>query len=176
MPGCDVAGAGIISPFPTAPPPARAREMAGPPDEPHRRTPQGRVSVVRHILRSAWGSAGESGSRSAARWGTVHPPSAGCAGCACRGSGTGMAEMQRLGIGVARCQDRAAGPRPARRSGPRYMTAILSEMCLTTDRSWAMKMMARFISRCRVSSRFTIWDCTRHPAPIPPRHTPAAWV
>ncbi|MOA44538.1 hypothetical protein D3C78_1668330 [compost metagenome] len=40
------------------------------------------------------------------------------------------------------------------------MTAIRSEMCFTTDRSWAMKMMARFISRCRLSSRLTIWDCT----------------
>ena len=43
-------------------------------------------------------------------------------------------------------------------TSPRYITAMRSETCLTTARSWAMKISARFISRCRSSSRLMICD------------------
>ena len=54
-----------------------------------------------------------------------------------------------------------SGPRrPSSTILPRYITPTRSEMCRTTDRSWAMKTYARPSSSCRSSSRLTTWACT----------------
>ncbi len=57
--------------------------------------------------------------------------------------------QQRARVRVSRTARRSRARSRARRSGPRYITATSSDMCFTTARSCAMKISARFISRCR---------------------------
>ena len=65
------------------------------------------------------------------------------------GRGSGPPTAARSCTGAAGCR-RARRPARPRRSRPRYMTAMRSEMCRTTARSWAMKRYVRSNSRLQL--------------------------
>ncbi len=62
---------------------------------------------------------------------------------------------QRLRVRMHRRARRARSRVPISTILPRYITATRSEMCRTTERSWAMKRYVRPSSSCRSSSRLT---------------------